>query len=187
MASPANDFPSITRRAKLPASPDSSPVGGFSASRALETTLQPYVTRSGQVFQPIASLPEAERNALLSANDPVRKLGLTNASTFYSAMDKRWLEPSGNADGTFFASGNPDSVAHIVNHLAWAEPPMFKMMKDYALSQPDGPDREEMLQDLKTYQAAEMYASDLPLPSLNVMYGSEAAKGASNYLKGVVA
>ncbi len=177
---------SIARRAKLPTSPGTASVREFSASRALEQAPQPYVTRSGQTFQPTASLPAAERNALLDANDPVRKLGLTDAFTFYRAMDKRWLKPSGNADGIFFTSGYPDSVAHIVNHLAWEEPPMFKAMKDYALSQPDGPERKEMLQDLKgmeSYQAAEMYASDLPYPSLNVMYGSEASKGASGYLK----
>lgn len=146
-----------------------------------------YVTKSGREFKSVETLPAAERNEFLSANDPVRKLGLTNESKFYRIMGKGRVEPSKQHADSFLIQGNPNSRATISNYLALEEPSIYKMMKDHAMTQPDGPEREEMLQQLTTYdsyQPAEMLASDLPEPSLNVMYGPDAAQGALNYLSG---
>lgn len=140
------------------------------------------MTKSGREFKSVETLPAAERNEFLRVNDPVQKLGLTDESKFYRIMGKGRVKPSEQNDDSFLIQGNPNSCATISNHLALEEPGLYKMMKDHAMTQPDGPEREEMLQQLTTYdsyQAAEMLASDLPEPSLNVMYGPSAAQGAS--------
>ncbi|MCS4510063.1 AvrPphF family type III effector [Xylophilus ampelinus] len=126
-------------------------------------------------------MPAAVRDAFLRENDPVEHLGLTDASRFYRVTDPRWIEPCPQREGVFLAAGNMHSSARIANHLALEKTPLLSILEECASNQPEGPEREEMLEQLRgmqPYMAAEMDASRLPESSLNVMYGTEAKRGA---------
>lgn len=121
----------------------------------------------------------------------MRALNLTDTSKFYRVMDSEYLEPPRRQGGAFYVEGNPNSVAAVSNHLAVEvdEPPLYREMREFAESQPPGPERNDMFDTLASmpppsYRPVQMFASNLEQPSLNVMWGKEAAQGALGYLAG---
>jgi hypothetical protein len=77
-------------------------------------------------------------------------------------------------------------MTRIANHFAITEDSNYNLLREHALSIPNPTERTEALSrisDWSRYTPVSMHANDLPVPSLNVMYGSTAIEGASNYMK----
>ena len=112
--------------------------------------------------------PEIQ-DALLDNLDPVRTLGLTDATVLYRSTHKSWLQ---NIDGKPMLGGNPESVATINNYHVLRpntiDPITLRMMP------PEMRDDPAM-----KYAPTKMRANELPVPTLNVMHGARAHETAA--------
>jgi hypothetical protein len=109
----------------------------------------------------------------LKENDPVRKLALTDDSVFYRVTDRQFVANS-------MISGNPKSTATIRNHLALQDHPERQRIEEDIKWPGQTDEARQGLREILQV-AATMQADELPDPSLNVMYGSNARSGALEY------
>ena len=110
------------------------------------------------------------KDALLNAYDPVLALGLDNETRFYRVTEQSRVKSDK-------IMGNPKSMATILHHQAVEENPRYT----------PGVQKEHYLYDMphtvQPYKPVTTSAKDLPHPTLNVMQGETAAKGALSYLE----
>jgi len=147
---------SIYRRASLP---------GKSATSRAET-----IVVGGTRHTSIDAMNEPVKQALLNAYHPELALGLDDETRLYRVTEG-WRVRSDKI------VGNPTSMATILHHQAVEEDPRYT----------PGVETEQYLYDrshtVQPYKPVTVSAKDLPHPTLNVMHGEMAAKGALAYLE----
>lgn len=111
----------------------------------------------------LSTLPPDMQEHFLNSYDPVRKLNLRNDSVFYRCTEKQWVKNGAMA-------GHPHSGTVIDNHHFIQPDPVYPVMISMGLSGRRCP-----------YMPVRMQASELNIPSLNVMYGEDALRSARNY------
>lgn len=149
-------------------------LGSIISLRSADKT---YQTRSGERYDSIQSKPLSLREAYIARHDPVRHFGLTDDTVFWRVTKEKRLGRTNQI------RGNTESVARISNHLAVKPNPLIACA-DELLSDTNRTDREVIeawKSTLPAYEPIEMSATELPEPSLNVMYGEQAAEAAAKY------
>jgi hypothetical protein len=133
--------------------------------------------RRGRI--PFESLEPDVQKALLDRLDPVRRLGLTDDTVFYRTLDKSWLK-NGPKRGTFVIEGNPNSIASVNNYLQLQRNRFLESKEHMAMLPPEV--RQSYQNDPSMrYMPARTPATELPHPTLNVMYGARATEGTEGY------
>lgn len=120
-----------------------------------------FTSRGGQSIVSVHTLPSHERERFLNRYDPVRRFGLNEESKLYRSTEAQFIKKIGNND-----------------HLE-AHPRSGTVIHDYEQVLPN-----PMLADHPgaiTHVPVLKRASDLNVPSINVMFGPEAREGAEGY------
>jgi hypothetical protein len=110
----------------------------------------------------------------------VANLGLTDDSAFYRVTAAHYVQ-----GGQIY--GNPKSCAQIANYQMARPNPSHaigqEIAADATLSLQERQQAMQWLETVPRYSVARMQATELPHPSLNVMYGARAREGALNYAR----
>lgn len=124
------------------------------------------------------SLETHVQEALLDRLDPSRQLGLKDDAVFYRILDKSRLTK--DVHGKLTVKGNPNSDADVTNYLELK--PSARVDNKEFLSGLPRETRESFENDPSMrYEATRCPASELPHPTLNVMYGKRAREVAQGY------
>lgn len=146
------------------------------------SSLSIFGTNTGKGLLPISCVPVVDQERIGAEWDPVEKLGLNDDSVFFRSMAPAYLK---GAEIT----GNPNSCAQIANPYT-AKPNYYHTMLHQYLNDPSlsAPERRHAKSVLATtsvpkYVVGCMGARDLPIATLNVMYGRNAMSGAHSYAR----
>ena len=124
------------------------------------------------------SLEPHVQEALLDRLDPARQLGFDHKTVFYRTLDNSFLKR--DAHGKLTVEGNPNSTADVTNYLALKPNTLFDNKE--LLSTVPRDIRESYLNDPSMrYEATRGPATELPHPTLNVVYGKRAREVAQGY------
>lgn len=150
--------------------------GSSSTANAVRLAARMPKVKKGHVR--FESLEPHVQEALLDRLDPSRQLGLKDDAVLYRMMDKSFLTQ--DEHGRFTVEGNPNSEADVTNYL---ELKPSALVDDQAfLSTLPRETRESFQNDPSMrYEATRCPASELPHPTLNVMYGKRAREVAQGY------
>ncbi|MBW8833104.1 MAG: hypothetical protein JF606_27725 [Burkholderiales bacterium] len=124
----------------------------------------------GKRHTSIDAIEEPVKEALLNTYHPVRALGLDDETRFYRVTEESRVRSDKIV-------GHPRSMATILHHQAVEEDPRYMPgveKKHYLYERPH---------TVQPYKPVTVSAKDLPHPTLNVMHGEAAAKGALAYLE----
>ncbi|EGH05304.1 type III effector HopF2 [Pseudomonas amygdali pv. aesculi str. 0893_23] len=121
----------------------------------------PVRSVGGQGLTSVYQLSAEARDDFLDRFDPMRSLGLNSETPLYRTTERTYLRGGKLA-------GNPESCARIGLHEELAPNPYAQ---HYGI--PEG--------DSNAYKPRVIPASDLRVPSLNVMVGSEAREAVRHY------
>ncbi|RMP24052.1 AvrPphF family type III effector [Pseudomonas coronafaciens] len=135
----------------------------YSPPATPRTTSGPSTSIGEETLTSVYQLSPSQRERFLDMHDPMRSIGLHAESELYRATDRRFIQNGRIA-------GNPSSGAFIRLHEKLRPNPYA----GYA---------DVLPHQAEAYLPEKAHASDLNVPSLNVLVGSLASAGANSYAR----
>ncbi len=118
------------------------------------------------------------QEALLNRLDPAKLLGFDHNTVFYRTLDKSFLKQ--DKHGKFSIEGNPNSEAHVVNYLELKPKSLLDDKVYVSTLEPETLEKQRKDPGMR-YTPTHPRASELPHPTLNVMYGPHAEAACNLY------
>ena len=164
-----------TARPMLPKRSEATGSSSGATSAAQPAAPTPNLRRGRIAFE---SLEPHVQEAVLNRLDPAKQLGFNHNTVFYRTLDKSFLKQ--DKQGKFSIEGNPNSEAHVVNYLELKPKSPLDDKVYVSTLEPETLEKQRKDPGMR-YTPTHPRASELPHPTLNVMYGPHAEAACNLY------